>query len=363
MWRAIVLAVVFSVAASGTIAATAQGKPRTPSVQGAADGIFAAFRQHPIVMLGDAHHLAQEGAFYAALVRDPRFAEEVGNLVVEFGGAAHQDTVNRYVNGENVPYAELRRVWTDVVGWEAPPSQMYTKLLATVRAVNSRLPPARRIVVWLGEPPIDWAKVHSFDDLDPYMRERDSYPADLINHSILDRGRRALVIYGWPHFLPPRPSDSPFGLNMRDRVEREHPGSTYVVYPYAGFSGSSCTRRFERLASNWKAPALVAPLSGSSLGSLTFRCLPAVGVHPSDASAAARIIRALSRATVDGVLYLGPADTLLHDADNPDLFMDPAYVAEWNRERACCFPPEIATIDADKVLRENTTVPRRYETR
>jgi len=238
-------------AAPSNSAAAAPPIHRAPIAQDAAKGLFAAFQRHPVVMLGDAHHLAQEGALYIAIVRDPRFAEQVGDLVVEFGGAAHQDTLDRYLNGENVPYPELRRVWTDLVGWESPPSQMYTQLFATVRAVNMKLPPAKRIRVWLGEPPIDWSKLHSFDDLDRYMRQRDSHPADLINHEILGRGRKALVIYGPSHFLAPRSSDSPFGLNIRDRVERAHPGSTYLIYPYSGYAEARCVHKIEAAAGSW----------------------------------------------------------------------------------------------------------------
>jgi len=61
-----------------------------PTVVNAIDGILHAFQNHPLVGIGDNHNSAQEEDFYAALVRDPRFSTEVGNVVVEFGGAAHR---------------------------------------------------------------------------------------------------------------------------------------------------------------------------------------------------------------------------------------------------------------------------------
>lgn len=61
--------------------------------------------------------MAQEEDLYAALVRSPRFASEVGNVVVEFGDAAQQQTLDRYLSGEDVPFGELRKVWADTVGW------------------------------------------------------------------------------------------------------------------------------------------------------------------------------------------------------------------------------------------------------
>src|SRR4051812_38073912 len=59
-------------------------------VQPALDGIFAAFETRPLVGLGDLHQLANEEAFYAAVVRDSRFASTVGNVVAEFGASQHQ---------------------------------------------------------------------------------------------------------------------------------------------------------------------------------------------------------------------------------------------------------------------------------
>jgi len=38
-------------------------------------------------------------------------------VVLETGDAGPQDTVDRYINGENVPYSILRKVWVDTVGW------------------------------------------------------------------------------------------------------------------------------------------------------------------------------------------------------------------------------------------------------
>jgi hypothetical protein len=78
------------------------------SIAPAVGGILDAFASRPIVALGDVHGLAQELDLYAAAVRDPRFASEVGNLVVEFGSASQQATLDRYLAGETVPYAEAR---------------------------------------------------------------------------------------------------------------------------------------------------------------------------------------------------------------------------------------------------------------
>jgi hypothetical protein len=56
------------------------------------------------------------------------------------------------VNGDNVPYTELRKVWTDVVGWTPTVVHLgYAHFFAQVRETNLALPPEQRIRVWLGE--------------------------------------------------------------------------------------------------------------------------------------------------------------------------------------------------------------------
>jgi len=120
-------------------------------VRPAVDGILEAFETHPLVGIGDNHMLANELNFYTLVVRDPRFAAKVGNVVVEFGGSQHQDILDRYLNGENVPNLEVSKVWRNTVGWDPSVEGVgYQTFFAVVRAVNSSLPPDKRIRVWLG---------------------------------------------------------------------------------------------------------------------------------------------------------------------------------------------------------------------
>jgi len=189
---------------AGLTIAEGQNSPTTStnkvSAQPAVDGVLNAFRQRPLVGMIDAHGLAQQEDFYALLVRDPRFANEVGNVVVEFGGAAHQDIIDRYVAGESVSYAELRSVWTDVVGWlPAVTSLGYINFFSEVRAANWGLAPERRIRVWLGDPPIDWRAVRTAGDVRQILAVRDSHAATLIKRNILEANKKALVIYGEAH--------------------------------------------------------------------------------------------------------------------------------------------------------------------
>lgn len=308
--------------------------PPAPKVSPAADGIFEAFKTHPLVGLGEWHGLAQELDFYAVLLRDPRFARDVGNIVLEVGDAAQQDVIDRYVNGEQVPYAQLRKVWADTVGWF--PTVTYSgsiNIYSTIRDVNAKLPPDQRIKVWLGEPPIDWAATKTKADWDPLAKQRDTYPADLIEQQVLAKNRKALVIYGSGHFgiFPP---DFPMGgANLRMLIDAKHPGALFVVTPYGGYAQKDCAARFERHIKGWPVPALVTPIRGTTLEKDIWRpgCNPMT--KPADMPDA--FFEASGRnylgLTGDALLYLGPRKSLVTGPRDPDIILDLDYRAEIDR--------------------------------
>jgi len=75
------------------------------------DGIAAAFRTRQLVAIADPHGNEQAHAFRLALIRDARLAGVVNDIVVEFGTARYQAVIDRFISGQDVPYADLRHVW------------------------------------------------------------------------------------------------------------------------------------------------------------------------------------------------------------------------------------------------------------
>jgi hypothetical protein len=275
------------VLAQGTSNNDSKGPDRVPAVE----GIFNAFQSFPLVGIEDWHGLAQEEDFYIQLLKNPRFAEEIGNVVVEFGGAAQQATINRYVAGENVPYERLRAVWTDTLGWLPTVTSVgYLNVFAEIRVLNSSRPASERIHVWLGEPPVDWSKIKSPEDL-PQFTERDRHPAELIKSEILAKHRRALVIYGGIHF---RAIDK-----MRSLVESAYPKSFFVVEPYHDYSQASDSAALEQSIHPQNYPVLL------------------VGQIPTDGA--------------DALLYLGPVSGLSESPQSPDLYLDENFRREIDR--------------------------------
>jgi len=307
----------------------------------AMDGIFEAFKTHPLVGLGETHRRAQELDFYLALIRDPRFARDVGNVVVEFGGAIHQDIIDRYVAGENVPYLELRKVWTDTVGWiGVVPAIGYQNFYAQVREVNLTLPPQNRIHVWAGEPVIDWSKIQTHADWTKLDRLRDSHPAELVTREILGHGKKALIIYGAGHFWPSVTGALGTKLDgagwrpytLRGLIDRDHAGALFWARFYNGAGEKSCIEKFEHKTSDaWPVPALV-PLRGSAIADALDRCNPLkvenTNYPPGLSDAEKRQAAAVWSDPADALLYVGPRASLTFAPSQSDYFLDLDYFRE-----------------------------------
>jgi hypothetical protein len=143
--------------------------------------IINAFQTHSIVALGDGPGDGDNGnepghAFRLSLIRDPRLARAANDIVVGFGNALFQDTLDRFVRGEAVPYDELRKAWQD--------TPLSADFFNTIRTVNATMPADQGFRVILGDP-----------------GKTDNAVAALIREEVLTKGRHALVVYGEKHLL------------------------------------------------------------------------------------------------------------------------------------------------------------------
>lgn len=249
------------------------------TVEPALDGVFRVFESHPIVALADAHGLAEQMEFYTAVVRDPRFARDVRNVVVEFGASSQQPVIDRYLAGETVPYTELRKVWNETVAWVPPPAMVgFARFFAAVREVNKSLPRERQIRVWLGEPPLDWT-APSRDDIMGAVMARGTFPAALVRDKVLARGEKALLIYGVGHFIGGLP-----GPPLKGEIDAAHPGAMFVILPHAPpFASPTCAPLMPQVTTLWPQPALATrgPRAGDAGPRACFTmALPMMGPGP-----------------------------------------------------------------------------------
>jgi len=203
------------------------------------------FDRFPVVAIGEGHSLREAGDFYVTLVKDAGFQAKVNDIVIEFGSRLSQPILDHYIDGEEVPLAELQQVWrntTKVFAFESP---IYRQLLAAIRTANRELPRAHRMHVVAGDSPIDWTKVTTHEQWESYQPNDFSF-AEVISEQILDHHRKALVIMGGSHVSK---SDDPTrDPNTTMLVERKHPGSVYVALLDQSNKGSEA---------KWQPPALV----------------------------------------------------------------------------------------------------------
>ena len=203
---------------------------RLPDEAAGLDGIvgslISAFDQVDIVALGEDHGEKLDSDVRMALVRHPDFAKKARFIVVECASTAQQPTLDRYIRGEDVPIAELERVWkttTDRFG--VCDSPVYAGFLAAVRDVNRKLPAEARIRVLAGDPPAGSSPT-----------TRDPSAVSVLKKQVLEKHGKALVIYGAAHFYRTEVNDILLtnGGGITKLLEADYPGRTLVVMTVGG---------------------------------------------------------------------------------------------------------------------------------
>lgn len=244
-----------------------EGQQPEPTLLDPATAIFAAFRTNDVVALTDPHGNEQVQQFLLSLIRDARFAEHVNDVVLEPLSARHQDVVDRYVRGDAVDHSLLRKAWEEhtvvnSLGFHTE------QVLAAIRSLNSSLPGSRHVRVIAGDPPIDWDHIVSRQDHWRWVELRTSHPADLIRRHVLDRGRKALLVYGQGHLVRQQVATN-YDMSawqaqtVVSLLQRDHRARVFTVWtlnrPVA----------LPVALDSWHAPGLL-PLRGSSVGALDF---------------------------------------------------------------------------------------------
>lgn len=234
--------------------------------------LLEQFERRPLVAFLEQHGSATQHRFLRSLVARPEFGRTVDAVVVEFGSARYQVTIDRYVRGERVLLSSLSRVWrrtTQVSGvWNDP---VYRDFFRAVRAANAGRPPGERIRVLLGDPPIDWRRIRTSrcprrprpSCLEYWIGRRGEHYASVVLDKVLARGGRALLIAGAFHLIRPPEGEA---WNETGILERRHPGSVFTVKPHESFGGPDWQELDRRLAA-WPVPSL-AVTRGTWLGAL-----------------------------------------------------------------------------------------------
>jgi hypothetical protein len=290
--------------------------------------IIKLFDQYRLVMLGEMHESVQEHALLNKLVAAPEFSEHVNDIVVETCNSLYQDTMDRYIAGENVPAGRLRLSWENVVG--APGGiavAPYHGLYSTIRSVNQRLPKDRRLRVLCGDPPIDWSRVESRDDIAPFLGFRDEHYASVVRYDVLALRRKALLIMGSGHFQ--RREGKP-GTIEQQMIQA-------FVKPYVILAGSDVVGTYDDIDARFEqhpGPWLMEMKNSWLAGLARWQESPVIG-YP--AMPALKTKTGTWEQTADAYLYLGPRDKLTQGGEAFDLEGTP-YGNELRRRWKILFP-------------------------
>jgi hypothetical protein len=293
-------------------ACSAQGNG---GVENANVGVVRAFETHDIVMFGEIHGNKQEYAWLRSLVGTPEFADQVDDIVVEFGNSLYQKSVDRYVSGEDVPMEQVQKAWRNLVGAVGPPSPVYASLYQAVRETNLKRKGKHQMRIVCGDPYIDWEKVKDREDIAPYLGNREAWYTQVVKDEVLAKHHHGMLIMGGGHFLRRAPGGRSGPGSIEQQLQSAGARTFLIVF---GTNTIGSYDELDHRFDSWNAPAIVA------LGDTWVGGLPAMPVisggtmplnlrpgPPAAGAAAATPPPPLKLQDVaDALLYLGPRDSL-----------------------------------------------------
>jgi len=306
--------------------------------------ILKTFETFEVVAMPAGHGQKDIDDFILSLIRDPRFPASVNDIVVECGNARYQPILDRYIAGENVPFSDVQHVWRDTtVQQMCGASGFYEELYPLVRSLNQRLPAKSRLRIVAADPPIDWSKIHSYEDLVPFF-DRDGSIASVMEREVLSKHRKALMLFGVFHLLH---GGGPGQGDAVTRYERHYPGRTFVISDF-GYYGTGDESLGDMTAPGGVWPSLLRT-KNSRLGSLGLDSFLPSPITTDEDCNVVDAFGAKSSETVadqiDAFLYLGPQKSLLAEPLPADIALDRAYRSEWLRRMKLVGLPGPSTLE------------------
>lgn len=307
-------------------------------------GILTLFETFEVVAMPAAHGEKDSDDLILSLIRDPRFPASVNDIVVECGNMRYQSVLDRYIAGENVPFTEVQHVWRDTtVQQMCGTSGFYEQLFPLIRSLNRTLPVSSRFRVVAADPPIDWNKIRSYDDLRPFF-DRDANIASVMEAEVLSKHRKALMLFGTAHLIH---GGGPGEGDAVTRYERRYPGRTFVVSEFWNYEVSN--QPLESLSARGGVWPSLLKTKNSMLGSLSLDAFLESPIttdkdcnvreaFPSDPSTTVAD-------RIDAFLYLGPQKAPLTEPLPASIALDRVYRTEWLRRMKLVGMPGPSTLD------------------
>ena len=298
-----------------------------PALRPATPAIIAAFDTYEVVGMSEAHGLQDADDFILTLVRTPELLEKINDIVVECGNSLYQPVLDRYIAGEDVPFAEVSKVWRNTTQLMCSTSGFFEQFFPLVRAINQKLAPGKRIRVLAGDPPVDWDNFKTQGLGDRFSRDRNI--ASVMEKEVLSKHRKALMLFGYFHLMHANVFDEMSAVSI---YEKHYPNRTFVIAGLESLDMQSPLLSTSPYAS-WPAPSLMLA-KGTWLGAIQLSHFTPPPVLVNDCVATSGFPQGEDRRmedVVDAFLYLGPPSLALSERIPADIALDSAYMAELRR--------------------------------
>jgi hypothetical protein len=312
-------------------------KGKRPAPQPAIEAILAAFNHYEVVGMSEAHRNKDEDDFLLTLIRTPAFVNKVNDIAVECGNSLYQPTLDRYIAGEDVPFAEVEKVWRNTTQAMCNTSGFFQEFFPLVRAINGRLPAERRLRVLAGDPPIDWDKIRLQEDIGTSdgTYDRNLNIASVMKKEVLSKHRQALMLFGINHLMHENAGDAPQDLSAVQIYEQDYPNRTFVIRNLDGLEDVDTPSVLSSPFAHWQIPSLIL-LKGTWLGALPLAHFSSEPAIKTDNHCIASIYYpdGPDRPTekfVDALLYLGPPSLAMREPVPSAIASDSDLIAEINR--------------------------------
>ena len=181
--------------------------------------ILKGFEQLDIVAIGESHGIKEVTDFYIELVKNENFRKKVDAVVFELGNSLYQEDLDNYIFGKNNDTLKIKKLWRDHTSSFLQPGDRtgVSRFFKEVRDIN--LTAEHKIRILAAEPPIEWAKIKSSEELFEFVDQRHQFYADLVISDVLDKKKKALLIMGSGHFNKYKPAlrskDNPIHAILR----------------------------------------------------------------------------------------------------------------------------------------------------
>jgi hypothetical protein len=309
--------------------------------------IVDQFDQSDLVGLGELHGSQADQDLRFQIIHSKAFARKVHIIAVEGLNGLYQEELDRYIRGEDVPLAQVQKVWRDSTGIFVGPVilTVYQQFLGEVRSVNRGLPDRLKLRVIAADPPLDWAKVQSPDDFRAILGKRVDFGVEVIERETMRKRQKALLVFADSWLTRNKQHMTTKGLapwtdTIGARLDQDFPGRLYVIAPLRSgeFPDSA---NLEELIGIPASPVLLR-LHGTAFGALDANEFLPANAGALLGSPPPRVHTYRDGTTLaevaDAVIYRGKVADAVARPD-PSYAADTAYAAELKRRAGFALAP------------------------